>query len=177
MIWLAFNLMATPASVSQKNVSHQIYMNTTLAAIISVITGLIGAVIGHILSELKSRNDELARMKLDAYKDFLKATSNLVSARRAGRVQDDLQELGALNDAKIRICVCADAPVIEALSKFWLEGGTLEKEQELLAFSHLCRTMRVSLGRDRHSLDINVTKILFKLEPSTYSFKASRADG
>ena len=152
-------------------------MTATLAAILSVIIGLIGAVFGHVLSERKSRNDDLARMRLDSYSDFLKATSHLVAARRTGRTQDELNELGALNDAKVRICVCADAPVVEALEQFWLQGGTLEKEQEILAYAHLCRAMRASLGRDRLTLDIRLSDILFKLEPSTYSYRASRADG
>src|SRR5690554_2971035 len=150
-------------------------MSITLAALLSLIAGLIGAGFGHVLSERKSRNDELAKMRLDAYSDFLRATSHLVSARRVGRTQDELVELGAINDAKARICVCADAPVVEALSRFWLQGGTLEKEQEIIAFAHLCRAMRKSLGRDGLPLDVGLSDILFKLEPSTYSFRSSRA--
>jgi hypothetical protein len=151
-------------------------MTITLAALISLISGLIGAAFGHVLSERKSRNDELARMRLDAYSDFLRATSHLVSARRNGRTQDELFELGTINDAKVRICVCADAPVVEALSRFWLQGGTLEKEQEIIAFAHLCRAMRKSLGRDGLPLDVRLSDILFKLEPSIYSYRSSLED-
>ena len=151
-------------------------MTITLAALMSLITGLIGAAFGHVLSERKSRNDELSKMRLDSYSDFLRATSHLVSARRTGRSQDELVELGTINDAKARICVCADAPVVEALSRFWLQGGTLEKEQEIIAFAHLCRAMRKSLGRDSLPLDIRLSDILFKLEPSTFSFRSMRAD-
>ena len=146
-------------------------MTITLAAILSLVTGLIGAVFGHALSEKKSRNDELAKMRLDAYTDFLKATSLLVSARRSGRNQDEIAELGALNDAKARIWVCADAEVVEALESFWLQGGTLEKEQEIIAYTNLCRAMRESLGRDRLAYEIRLSDILFRLEPSTYSFR------
>jgi hypothetical protein len=152
-------------------------MTATLAALISIITGLIGAVIGHLLSERKSRRDELARMRLDAYGDFIRASSHLVAARRTGRVRDELQELGALNDAKARICICANAPVVRRLAKFWLQGGTLEKEQEILAFTQLVREMRASLGSDRLDLDTKLSSILFRLEPSTYSYRASGADG
>ena len=148
-------------------------MTTSLAAILSIITGLVGALIGHLLSERKSRKDDLAKMRLDAYSDFIRLTSHLVSARRIGRVQDDLQELGALNDAKARICICAETPVVDALEKFWLQGGTLEKEQEILAFTNLCRAMRTSLGRDKLPLDTRLSDIIFKLEPSTYSYRAS----
>ena len=152
-------------------------MTATLATLLSIIAGLIGAVFGHLLSERRSRKNELAKLRLDAYTDFLKATSHLVSARRAGRTKDDLVELGALNDAKTRICICAGAPVVVALEKFWLQGGTLEQEQEILAFTQLCRAMRTSLGPEHPSLDIRLSDILFKLEPSTYSFRVSHADG
>lgn len=152
-------------------------MTITLAAMLSLITGLIGAVFGHVLSEKKSRNDELAKMRLDAYTDFLKATSLLVSARRSGRIQDEIAELGALNDAKSRICVCAYAGVVEALESFWLQGGTLEKEQEILAYTRLCRTMRESLGRDGLSQKIRLSDVLFGLEPSTFSYRRKASDG
>jgi hypothetical protein len=152
-------------------------MTAALAALLSLFTGLIGAVIGHILAERKSRKDELAKMRLDAYGDFIRATSHLVAARRAGRTKDEFQELGALNDAKARICICSDGPVVAALERFWLQGGTLEKEQEILAFTHLCRTMRVSLGNDRLGFDIRLSDVLFKLEPSTYSYRGSSVEG
>lgn len=152
-------------------------MTITLAAILSLISGLVGTIFGHVLSERKSRNDELAKMRLDAYTDFLKATSLLVSARRSGRTQDAVAELGALNDAKARICVCADAGVVEALESFWLQGGTLEKEQETLAYTQLCRAMRESLGRNRLAYDIRLSDILFRLEPSTYSYRVTTDEG
>jgi len=146
-------------------------MTITLVAILTLISGLIGAIFGHILSEKKSRNDELANMRLEAYTDFLKATSLLVSARRSGRTLDEVNELGALNDAKARICVCADARVVEALESFWLQGATLEKEREILAYTRLCRAMRESLGRDRLSHELRLSDMLFRLEPSSYSYR------
>ena len=149
-------------------------MTSTLAVLISIVTGLIGALIGHYLSERKSRNDELANLRLESYKDFINATSLLFSARRSGRTQDEIEELGALNDAKTRVCICASPEVVECLEKFWLQGGTLEKEQEILAFTRLCRAMRESLGREKLPLGIKLSDILFRLEPSTYSYKASR---
>lgn len=151
-------------------------MTVALAALLSLITGLIGVLFGHMLSEKKSRNDELARMRLDSYRDFIKSASLLVSARRMGRTQDELHELSELNDAKARICICANEMVVSALSKFWLQGGTLEKEQEILAFTALCREMRESLGNKRLAFDLRLSDILFKLEPSSYSYRATRGN-
>jgi hypothetical protein len=147
-------------------------MDATLTALVSIIAGLAGAFVGHVLSEKKSRNDELAKMRLDAYGDFLRAVSNLVAARRAGRTLDSTVDLGELNDAKARMCVCADASVVAALERFWLQGGTLEKEQEIIAFTRLCSEMRASLGRDRIPFETNLSEVLFRLEPSTYSYRA-----
>lgn len=152
-------------------------MTAVLAALLALIAGLIGAVFGHMLAERKSRRDELAKMRLEAYSDFIRATSHLVAARRAGRTKDQLQELGALNDAKARICICSDSAVVEAMERFWLQGGTLEKEQEILAFTRLCRSMRASLGNERLGADIRLSDVLFKLEPATYSYRGAREQG
>ena len=138
-----------------------------------MITGLLGVLVGHYLSERKSRNDELANLRLESYKDFIYSASVLFSARRSGRIQDEIKELGALNDAKTKICICASPEVVECLGKFWLQGGTLEKEQEILAFTRLCRAMRESLGSQKLPFEIELSNILFRLEPSTYSYIAS----
>lgn len=144
------------------------------SALIALLSAAIGTLIGHHLSERKSRNDELAKMRLDAYKDFITSASILFSARRTGRTQDETAELGALNDAKTRVCICANTEVVECLEEFWLQGGTLEKEQEILAFTRLCKAMRESLGPKRLNYNIKLSDVLFRLEPSTYSYKASR---
>ncbi|MNY88206.1 hypothetical protein D3C78_44600 [compost metagenome] len=149
-------------------------MSTAFTALLALITGLVGALFGHLLAERKSRRDELAKMRLDAYSDFIRAISHLSAARRTGHTQDELKELVMQNDAKVRICICSDSPVVEAMERFWLQGGTLEQEQEILAFTHLCRTMRASLGNKHLGLNILLSDVMFKLEPSTYSFRGTR---
>lgn len=72
--------------------------------------------------------------------------------------------------------MCADAQVVEALESFWLQGGTLEKEQEIIAYTRLCRVMRKSLGRDRLTHEIRLSDILFRLEPSTYSYRGKSGE-
>jgi hypothetical protein len=34
-----------------------------------------------------------------------------------GIIKDEVDDLAALNDAKTRICICAEVPVVEALSE------------------------------------------------------------
>jgi hypothetical protein len=150
-------------------------MTATLATVLSLMSALIVAFSGHLLSERRKRRDELAEMRLGAYRDFINAASRLVAARRLGLTEDESEDLVALNDAKTRICICAEAQVVKALCEFWRHGGTLEREQEILAFTRLCMQIRESLGNKRHDLsNVGLSDTLFRLEPSSYSFRASR---
>lgn len=144
-----------------------------LITTISGVSALLGVALGHILSTKRARQEELAAMRMAAYADFMRSTSALVVARRAGRTIDGSEELACLNDAKIRILLSADLPVLKSLQKFWLQGGTLETEQEILAFRALCDDMRESLGKQRVSLQMDLAGVLFEVAPATYSFKAS----
>lgn len=147
-----------------------------LIAVLSGVSALFGIALGHILGARRSRQDELASMKMAAYVDFIRATARLFAARRTGRTEDELDELALLNDAKTRVLLSAELPVVQQLERFWLQGGTLEKEQEILAFRALCDVMRESLGRERLSLKADLAAVLFKLQPSTYSYKAHGRD-
>lgn len=149
-----------------------------IASTLSLLSALLVAILSHFFSITRKRHDGLVEMRLKAYTDFINAASRLVAARRTGRVSDELEELVALNDAKIRICICADAPVVEALTKFWKLGGTLEKEREIIAFTRFCFQMRESLGNKRHDIaNLPLSDTLFKIEPSSYSFRAEEMAG
>lgn len=145
-----------------------------LIAMLSGVSALLGVALGHVLTAKRARQGELAAMRMTAYVDFIRSTSSLVVARRAGRTADGVEELACLNDAKARILLSADLPVLKSLQNFWLRGGTLEKEHEILAFRILCDDMRESLGKERVSLQMDLAGVFFKVAPSTYSFKASR---
>jgi hypothetical protein len=147
-------------------------MSSTLAAVLSLLSAVVVAVLSHLFAATRKRRDELSEFRLKAYTDFINAASKLVAARRMGRVADEHEELAALNDAKTRICVCAPPVVVEALAEFWNHGGTLEREGEILAFARLCKRIRESLGNPRHDVhSIDLPAVLFKLQPSKYSFK------
>lgn len=152
-------------------------LTALLVAMLSGVSALLGVALGHILSAKRARQDELAAMRMAAYADFVRSTALLFTARRAGRTEDEIEELARLNDAKTRILLSADPAVLKGLERFWLQGGTLEKEQEILAFRNLCDEMRVSLGKERVSLQMDLAGVLFKVQPSTYSYKAQRVDG
>jgi len=151
-------------------------MSAAFATLLSLVSAMVVALVTHRLADRRARVDELASMRLKAYGDFLQAASRLVAARRLGKKNDELDELAALNDAKARICVCAEAAVVEALADFWLAGGTLEREQEVLAFKRLCVEMRESLGNRRHDTAmLRLSDTLFRLEPSAFSFRTDKS--
>lgn len=152
-------------------------MSAVFATVLSLASAVVVALVAHWLADQRTRGNELASMRLKAYGDFLQAASRLAAARRLGKKNDELEELSALNDAKSRICVCAEAAVVEALGEFWLAGGTLEQEQEILAFNRLCVAMRESMGNRRNDIaKLLLSDTLFRLEPSTFSFRADRLE-
>ncbi|WP_447936643.1 hypothetical protein [Thermomonas fusca] len=152
-------------------------LTALLAAMLSGVSVLLGVALGHILSARRARQDELAALRTAAYVDFVRSASLLFTARRVGRTEDEVEELAHLNDAKTRILLSGDPVVLKSLERFWLQGGTLEKEQEILAFRDLCDDMRASLGKERVSLQMDLAGVLFKVQPSTYSYKVHGADG
>lgn len=146
-------------------------MSALLTALIAFVSAVVVAVLGHVFSLRRQRSDELSAFRLKAYVDFINSISRLVASRRMGQTEDELDELATLNDAKTRICICADVPVVEALSDFWERGATLEREGEIVAFTRLCMRMRESLGLARGDLfELNISGTLFKLQPSVYSY-------
>jgi len=139
--------------------------------LISFVSALIVAFLGHLFAIKRQKRNELAEMRFNAYKDFINATTRLSASRRIGITTNEIDDLAALNDAKVRICICGEKEVIEELTKFWEYGGTLEKEGELQAFRRLCLKIRKSLGCNwKEITPLEISKILFKLEPSNFSF-------
>ncbi|MDE2420091.1 MAG: hypothetical protein KGO49_02770 [Gammaproteobacteria bacterium] len=141
-----------------------------IPALFSLFGAILGVVLSHYYSNKRKRKDELIEFRLKAYSDFINATSRLTIARRNGQASDEVSELAILNDAKLRICICASAFVTKALIDFWDKGGTLEKESEILAFTRFCLCIRKDLG-NTEKLHFDISQTLFKLQPSTYSYK------
>lgn len=132
------------------------------------------ALVTHILTLRRKQRDELAETRMRSYTDFINSASRLVSARRLGAVVDSPEDLALLNDAKARICICGQPQVVAALADFWAKGGTLEREGEVLAYTHLCLKMREALvGKPGDLGDIDISDTLFRVQPSTYSYKAA----
>ena len=146
-------------------------MSPLVTTLLSISSAVVVAVIGHLLTVRRQRRDELAEMRIRAYADFLGATARLVTARRNGHTEDELEDLAMLNDAKNRILICAEKPVVEQLINFWKNGGTLESEPELLAFKRFCLAIRLSLGLEwKEMIELPLSDTIFKLKPSDYSF-------
>ncbi len=148
-------------------------MTPLLVALISFTSAVIVAVVTHVLSKRRKSRDELSEMRLKAYVDFINSTSRIMANRRLGKKQDAIDDLTALNDAKVRMCLCAPPEVVEKLTEFWDQGATLEQEGEVLAFTRLCLTIRESLGNQPMSGGrVEISNTFFRLQPSSFSFKA-----
>jgi type II secretory pathway pseudopilin PulG len=148
-------------------------MPPLVAALLSISGALIVAILSHVLSQRRRQRDELAELQLKAYSDFITAISRLIASRRLGQKTDSIEDLAKLNDAKTRICLCAPASVVHALAEYWEQGGTLELEGEVLAFTRFCWAVRESLGsEDLRLKGFDLSHTLFRIEPATFSFKA-----
>ena len=100
-------------------------VSSIVTVALSLLSAVVAAVLTHRLTESRSRRSELADMQLRAYADFINAASALAVARRMGKVENELDQLATLNDAKVRLCISAPPPVLKHLSDFWLGGASL----------------------------------------------------
>ncbi|WP_136678472.1 hypothetical protein [Neptunomonas sp. XY-337] len=153
-------------------------MTILVSFIGSLIAAFIAAFTAHHLATARMRKNELSKFQLAAYSDFLGAASRLAVSRRVGDTSNEIEDLAVLNDSKNRILIGGDRAVVEALIEFWKHGATLEREQEIIAFKHLASVIRESLGHKKYDIfDLEISNTMFKLEPSDFSYRASRSDG
>ncbi len=145
--------------------------------LISLISSVIAAFLAHFLATKRSKKNELLKFQIQSYSDFISAASRLAVLRRLGSCANESADLVALNDAKSRIVTCGNVEVVEALIHFWNKGGTLETEQEILAYKNLTQLMRSSIGHQKYDMfRLEISDVLFKLEPSRFSFKMKKTD-
>ena len=146
-----------------------------MTILISLVSAVIAAFCAHYLATSRNKKSELLKFQIQSYSDFLSAASELAVSRRLGSMENENNNLTALNDAKCRIITCGEKEVIDALINFWNNGSTLEREREILAYKKLIQVMRSNIGHRKNDIfDPQITDALFKLEPSSFSFKAKR---
>ncbi len=149
-----------------------------MTIVISILSPFIAVILTHYFTISRMKKNDLSALKITAYTDFIQSVTKLASLRRIGNTQNDLEDLALLNDAKNRIIVCGDIPVIKELSNFWEQGATLELESGLQAYRRLTQAMRTSVGYRKFDIfktDIDVSNLLFNIEPSRASFRAETA--
>ena len=148
-----------------------------MTILISIVSSVIAAFCAHYLATSRNKKSELLKFQIQSYSDFLSAASELAVSRRLGNTENESKNLTVLNDAKCRIITCGEKEVIDALIHFWDNGSTLEREQEILAYKKLIQVMRSTIGHKKNDIfDPQVTDALFKLEPSSFSFKAKQSN-
>lgn len=148
-----------------------------MTIIISILSSVIAAFLAHHLATSRIKKADLSKFQIEAYSNFLAASTKLSLARRLGDTTNEKVDLATLNDSKSKIIACGHKEVVEALVDFWDTGATLEREQEILAYTRLINAIRTQLGHKKHDLyDLKISNILFKLEPSSFSFKSKNID-
>lgn len=152
------------------------------------LTASLAAYLSHFFARHRNREDDLHRIRIQSYVEYIGAAMRMALARRQKDEAAYLKELPIYNDAKAKICFCAPEPVLRCMIDFHSQGIDLEEEQRILALKHLCLAIRSSLvpppGKMRtfknwfasigigrwkmaeesaHHLDI--AQVLFDLEP------------
>lgn len=161
---------------------------TISVAVASLVSAALAAYVAHQLSRHRNREDELQRIRLQAYVDYVGASMRMALARRQKNEEAYLKELPTYNDAKARICFCAPEPVLRSMIHFHSQGIDLEEQQRVLAMKHLGLSIRLSLvprpgglravrnwlavrGIGKWKMDqeaayhLNTAQVLFDLEP------------
>ena len=160
---------------------------------IPLLTVLLAAIFTHGLTRRRNREDDLHRIRIQAYVDYVGASMRMALAKRQKDESAYLKELPAYNDAKARICFCAPEPVLRNMIYFHSQGIDLEEEQRILAMNGLCQAIRRSLisqpgwlhkvrnmlatiGIGKWKLDkeaayhLNTAQVLFDLEPGKLGY-------
>lgn len=159
--------------------------------VVATLSAILALVVGHHLGRRRNREDELQKVRLQAYVDYIGATMRMALAKRQKDEEAYRKELPAYNDAKARICLCAPCEVVRQMIDFHKDGADLEEEQRILALQNLCLAIRDSLipwnkGKDRWFrrlatlglvrwdnppadtvLHLNLSQVLFDLEPGS----------
>ncbi|WP_318486161.1 hypothetical protein [Photobacterium leiognathi] len=143
-------------------------MDSILIFVVPVI-GLCGVIIGALIQAFFNRKNQkvshLTELQNKSYADFLNAASKIAIAQRKNDRKEVENELANLADAKSRICVYGDSFVIRQLATFLRAGGTLQTEQEILAFTHLCIQIRNSVGlSDKNLISQDISQLLFSID-------------
>lgn len=141
-------------------------MTAAIAALLSILGVVVGAVVQHLLAKQTNHQKQLLEARNEAYVDFLEAVSLVIAAQRAGKREQEVEQLAKLAHAKTRICIFGQESVVRKLAEFWATGAVLQTESQLLSFTRFCLDIRQSLGlKDKTSLNAEVAELLFRVRP------------
>jgi hypothetical protein len=106
---------------------------TILVTVTSVLSATLTVCLSHFLSRRRNREDDLNRIRIQSYVDYVGASMRMALARRQKNDEAYLRELPVYNDAKAKICFCAPEPVLRCMIDFHSQGIDLEEEQRVSA--------------------------------------------
>lgn len=141
-------------------------MNPAITALLSILGVGVGATLQWWFAKRGNEHKHFLELRYRAYSDFIEAASKLVSARRSGQSSAEVELLAKLTDAKARICIYGEEPVIKRLAEFFAAGASFETESGILSFTRFCLDIRRSVGiKDKTLLSVEMSQLLFGISP------------
>lgn len=114
-------------------------MSEILVAAVSVASVVVGAVLQFRLSRSGERLKRLDSLRARSYADYLRSVAMAAHCI----IDDDLRKACRLSaDAKSRMAVYADRPVLRAMAEFERAGSTLNNDSSWDAFTAVVEAMR-----------------------------------
>jgi hypothetical protein len=155
------------ATFVSKNIGTN-FMTSSITALLSIFGVIVGAMLQWWFARRGTEHKHFLELRNRAYADFLEVTSHLVSNRRAGKHDGEIELLARLTDAKARICIYGDEVVIQHLAAFFSAGASFETESGILAFTRFCLDIRKSVGvKDSSNLGPDISQLLFNIRPNS----------
>lgn len=143
------------------NLFSDLHLLVPLLLILGIAVGIL---VYRVLNGGAASSGFNADQRTSAYADFINAATAIASAQRQNRREQVQEQLQKLADARARICLFGDPPIIRLMSDFWNSGASLQTESEILAFSRLCLEIRKALGVNGNLSLGDVSQFLFSHE-------------
>jgi hypothetical protein len=126
-------------------------MNLTQLIAQPVVTLVVGALLGAVLTRRIERLKHLQELRSAAYADFLRGVG-MAAESGGGRA--------LVADSRARIAIYGGKNVVHSISEFIALGGQTCNPEGMQAFSQLCMSMRAETGREHVCVE-DITQVLF----------------
>ncbi len=131
----------------------------------TLVAATIGSIIGAFLTLRVNRSKHLQELRSAAYVDFLRGLSKIAIARKdpirdAHSLQEELNGVIMLADAKARIGIYGSGEVVRALARFVSHGSETVTPEGMDTLTEVCELMRKESVNDGVPFD-DLSRLLF----------------